>query len=193
MIDFSALSGVMTLEFSNQYTASDLRATIIANLEALAALVEKLPEAHVMFEPPDEGADDPYAVDAADRTIGWSLAHLVLHVTASLEEGVSISSMLARGVELEPGTRYRYEPDWRMVTTKAEVLQRLAESRRMCLAYLDTWPAQPHLDNLRKMAENTSYSHAKVNAVGAALGGLRHWHSHLAQFQRVAEQAAAAV
>ena len=182
----------MSLAFSNRFSIDDLRAAINSNFEAVTALVDGLTNEQVIYEPFDDEANDPYATQTEDRTIGWSIAHLVLHVTASLEEGAAVGSLLARNVSPEPGTRFRYEPRWREITDKAEVLKRLIESRRMCLAYLDTWPDEPHLDNLRKYAEGTPMSKAETNAVGSVLGSLRHWYNHVDQFKRVAEQAKSA-
>lgn len=192
VIDFSPLSGVITREFSDKFTLADLRAAVTSYYDFIRDLLNDLNDAQVLFEPLDEGADDPYAVKSEDRKIGWSIAHLVLHVTASLEESASVGSMLARGVSMDK-TRYRYEPDWRSVTDKATVLARLAESRRMCLAYLDTWPDEPHLDNLRVFDADHYLAKAQINAVGATLGGLRHMNSHVEQLKRVAEQAKAGV
>lgn len=192
MIDFSPLTGVITRDFSDTFTNATLRAAIISYYDFMLDLLHGLTEAQVLYEPTDENADDPYAVNTEDRRIGWSIAHLVLHVTASLEESCSVGSMLARGVAIDK-TRYRYEPDWRDVTDKDTVLARLAESRRMCLAYLDTWPDEPHLDNLRVFDADHYLAKAQINAVGATLGGLRHMDGHVAQLKSVAEQAKAAV
>lgn len=179
----------MTLAFSNRYTIDDVRTTISENYDKLQTLVESLSNEQVLYEPFDDEANDPYATQTEDRTIGWSIAHLVLHVTASLEESSAVSSLLARNVSPEPGTRFRFEPKWRIISDKAEVLHRLAESRRMCLAYLDTWPDVPYLDNLRQYPEGSPLAKAETNAIGSMLGGLRHWHNHTDQFNRVAEQA----
>jgi hypothetical protein len=182
----------MTLDFSNRYSIDDLRAAINENFDNLRTLIEGLTNEQVLYEPYDDEANDPYATQTEDRTIGWSIAHLALHVTASLEEGSAVGSLLARNVSPEPGTRFRYEPKWRAITDKEQVFQRLTESQRMCLAYLDTWPDAPHLDNLRRYAEGTPMAKAETNAVGSVLGGVRHWYNHIEQFKKVAEQAKAA-
>jgi len=60
------------------------------------------------------------------------------------------------------------------VTTKAECVQRLEESRRIRLAYLDTWPDQPHLDVQREVSERFLEKFGPMNAVSSFLSGLKH-------------------
>lgn len=194
MFDFTPTrtSGMKLLEFAqqNEITQHTLRLAINAYVDATLDVIADLSDAELTFEPIDEQADDPYAPEA-ERRIGWNLAHLVLHITASLEEGAAFGSILARGVEI--GGRLRYEPDWRAFTTKAQVVARLEECRRMCLAYLDTWPNPPHLETYRQFEERAAAFFGKMNAVASVLGGLRHWDSHLDQLREVRRQALAAL
>lgn len=121
---------------------------------------------------------------AQDNEPGWNLAHIILHITASAEEGMALGSSLARGVEFTG--RSRYEPDWEAVTTAAEVAQRLAESRRMTIAFLETWPDAPHLEN--------TYQHdffGPMSAMSHATLGLYHGQSMLAQVEEIVRQATA--
>ncbi len=72
----------------------------------------------------------------AEGGVGWNVAHLVAHVTASSEEGAAVSSILARGIALEFEPRLRAEVDWTTLTTTAACIQRLEESRRIRQGYL---------------------------------------------------------
>jgi hypothetical protein len=121
---------------------------------------------------------------AQDNAPGWNLAHIILHITATAEEGMALGSNLARGVEVTG--RSRHEPDWETVTTSAQVAQRLAESRRMVLGFLDTWPDNPYLEN--------TYQHdffGAMNAISHATLGLYHGQSMLPQVEEIVRQATA--
>ncbi len=143
------------------------------------------------FDPVDPLADDPYAKEGEEK-IGWSIAHLVVHVTASSEEWAAYGSILARGIPYPREPRLRYETEWKTVTTKAQCVQRLEESRRMRLGYLDTFPDNPSLDTYREMSENFVKKFGQCNAVMAVLFGLMHEEGHFAQFRDVHDQAVAA-
>jgi hypothetical protein len=187
-IDFTPLATktVTPVEFAAQFGLTELRDAVNEYLDWLRTLVQEFNDEQLTFEPVDKTADDPFATSADEAHIAWTLAHLVLHVTASLEEGAAFSSLLARGVPI--GGRLRYEPEWRSTTTQQQVLQRIDESRRMVLAYLDTWPDQPHLDVYRIYDPNSKLATVKTNAPAALLGGLRHFDSHIDQFEDVAGQ-----
>src|SRR5262245_6148506 len=58
--------------------------------------------------------------------------------SVSDEEVAAFSSILARGIAI--GGRLWHERDWQQVRTRADTIVRLEECRRMCLAYLATWP-----------------------------------------------------
>jgi hypothetical protein len=192
-IDFTPLStkAMSQLEFAAQFSVDDLRAATNTYFDEIEAILVGFNDAQLIHEPNDPNATDNDAKTAEEVHMGWSLAHLVLHVTASAEEGAAISSMLARGVVVEG--RYRYEPDWRTVTTRQQVMQRLTESRRMVLAYLEAWPDVPHLDVYRKFAPDSPFANAQRNAPATFLGGLNHLAGHLDQFREVAEQARSGV
>jgi hypothetical protein len=183
-IDFQPLlkREILPIDFALKYCPEDLRAAIHSYVDSTLQIISSVPGAQLFQIPEDPEADDPHASEK-ERHQGWSLAHLVLHVTASFEEGAAFSSLLARGVVI--GGRLRHEQDWHLVNTSAEVIGRLEECRRMGLAYLDTWPDQPHLETLRIMPEKMSWM--KVNAPTAFLNGLMHWHKHLEQCQKVAD------
>ncbi|MDW8299982.1 MAG: DinB family protein [Anaerolineae bacterium] len=192
LIDFSPVreSGVKLLDFAQRFTFHELRLAVNAYVNATLDLLADCDDAVLTFEPYDPEANDPFAPES-ERHIGWNLAHLVLHVTASLEEGAAFCSILGRGVPI--GGRLRYEPDWRTFTTRAQVIGRLEESRRMCLAYLDTLPDPPHLDVLRDMPEQYVTFFGQLNAPANLLLGLMHWDEHLAQMRNTKAQAQAAL
>ncbi len=188
-IDFAALSieGSEPLEFAKHFSHSDLKFAVNAYLDAISDIVKDLNDAQLTFEPVDVEANDPDAKTTAESKMAWSIAHLVLHVTASLEEGAAFSSLLARGISIDG--RLRYEPDWRTVTTLKQVVERIEESRRMCLAYLETWADNPYLDTYRIFAPDSRLANTKMNAPASLLFGLKHLAGHLDQFRNTAEQA----
>ena len=77
----------------------DLTRELYDRLDALAA---GLTDEQVTFV-----ALDP----AQNNEPGWNLAHIILHITASAEEGMALGSTLARGVEVTG--RSRHEPESR--------------------------------------------------------------------------------
>ena len=186
-IDFSAVrQGEMKLvDLANQYTVDDLRTVAHTSVDTLLDMIKGLDDAGVTFDPEDPEANDPYAVEGEEE-IGWSVAHLVAHVTASSEEGAAFSSLLARGIPAKE--RPRYETPWREVTTKAHCVQRLEESRRIRLAYLDTWPDEPFLDVHRDVSERFSERFGPMNAPTAFLFGLMHEVGHYNQIRDVIQQ-----
>lgn len=191
-IDFAPVKAgeLKMLQYAARFTRHDLRQATNEYLDVVLDIIGDASDAEMTFDPIDEKAHDPYAVKG-EETIGWNLAHLVLHVTASLEEAGAWSSMLARGIPI--GGRLRYEPPWRAYTTRSQVLQRIEECRRICLAYLDTWPDDPHLNVYRVMDEKYRERVGDMNAVATYLSGLRHLNNHLDQFRDVRQQARAGV
>jgi hypothetical protein len=173
-------------DLANAYSYADLCSALNSYVDHMIRMIQYLSDDQATFIPTDPEADDPYALTEEDRHIGWSLVHLVMHVTASAEEAAAFSSILARGIAI--GGRLRSERDWRQVTTCGGAMSRLEECRRMCLAYLAAWPDQADLTTVRIMPENMSWM--KPNAQVSFLFGLMHWHKHLDQFQEVARQAA---
>lgn len=187
-IDFSAVDAreQKLSELAETVSRDDLRATSDASIDRMLALLDGLSDADVTFEPHDEGADDPYAAEG-EKHIGWNLAHLVAHVTASSEEGAAFSSVLARGYPLSE--RPRYETPWKEITTYEQCVQRLEESRRIRNGYLDTWPDVPHLGVYRPgMSERFEAFTGKLNATGCFLLGLWHEIGHFGQFEAVKSQ-----
>ncbi len=183
LIDWAQREGITT--------AAQLRAMTIAVLDEITAILGAADDAAVTFIPDDPLADDPFAPEE-ERYQGWSLAHLVMHTSASAEEWAAVASILARGIAYTPEPRLRYETDWHTVTTRAQVDARLAESRRMRLGYLDTFPDQPNLTTTRELSPRFIERYGQMNAIAAYLFGLRHEIGHLAQMRDAAAQAQAA-
>lgn len=193
MLDFTPVfNGEIKLaDFAKKATKEDLKLTTEASLDIILDIIRDTSDAELIFIPYDPDAHDPVAASTQEVNIGWSLAHLVLHVTASSEEGAAFSSLLARGISLPAGIRLRYEPHWQdpHYQTKAAILQRLEESRQMRLAYLETWPDQPNLELCRELSERFEATVGKLNAVGSFLLGLKHEIEHHEQFREAARQA----
>ena len=157
-------------------TPVDLRAMTGETYDRLEADLAGAGDAEVVFV-----ATDP----AEDGAPGWNLAHVVVHLTAGLEENAAQRCTLARGAEITG--RPRYETSWEAVTTAGQLRQRLAESRRMPHAFFDAWPDEPHLANI--------HDHlflGPIDAVSYHALGLVHARSHLEQIAEIRRQAAAA-
>lgn len=189
MIDFSPIdNGQKWLDFAAPYSVDDLRDATNASIDLILDMIKDLNDAQVTFDPVDPDADDPHAI-AGEEHIGWSVAHVIVHATASSEEGAAYSSWLARGIAPAREPRPRYETNWHTVSTKAECVQRLEESRRIRLAYLDTWPDRPLLDVHREVSERFLEKYGPMNATASFLSGLKHEHGHHEQIREAARQA----
>ena len=193
LIDFSPTrQGDLTLyDFAIHYTMGDLRQATEAYFDTLFDLINQASDDDIVFAPSDPEAYDPFAKPGEEH-IGWGLGHLVAHVTATLEEGAAYSSILARGLPYPREPRLRYETPWQTIATQEAALQRLAESRRICLSYLATWPDTPFLDVLRDVSPRYIERNGPQNAPAAYLSALRHLDDHLDQFREVYRQARAA-
>ena len=116
--------------------------------------------------------------DGSDK---WNLAHVIAHLTAGIEERACIASTLARGCEV--GGQVRSETNWEAIVSRDQLVQRLAESRRMAIGFLATWPDVPELAQ--------EYHHGwlgPMNAIACHLSGLNHALGHLEQIQELARQ-----
>jgi len=149
--------------------------------EAIADAVDE----DVVFVPDDPDADDTYAANQEDVKLSWTLGHVVVHTTASSEESAALALTLARGLPVEG--RSRYEVPWQEVRTADYIRGRIEESRRMRLAMLAAWPAEPHLDNVYSPYQGRP----PMNAMGRFLSGLSHDDSHLEQIRKIMGQARA--
>lgn len=173
-------------EFVADLTVADLRALTNEIIDYQLSLIAPCTDVDVVFVPEDPEAHDSYADDEADKDIAWTLGHLIVHVTASSEEGAALAAELARGVVRDG--RSRSEIPWQTVTTIAQCQQRLEESRRMRLASLEMWPDEPYLDN----KQIPWAAIGEIDAIGRFVLGLSHDQGHLAQIENTIAQAKAA-
>ncbi len=193
MIDFSPVeNGEMKMLAYTQsagITWQQVRDALNESVDTLHVLLDGLEDVDVTFVPYDPHANDPFA-PPEEQHIGWNIAHLILHVTASTEEYAAIGSVLGRGIAFEG--RLRYEPDWKTVTTVAALRQRLEESRRIRLAYLDALPDQPFMDVYRVISERYIEYFGQSNCMVSFLIGLMHEVGHYEQIRDARRQALAA-
>ncbi len=164
-------------------TPDELARLTDESIDLFLALLAGAIDADVVFIPVDPDADDAAAVDPADRGLAWTIAHNVVHATASDEEYAAVAAELARGVEFHG--RPRYETPWQTVTTVAHCRQRLEESRRMRLASLRLWPDRPDLAKGYAPWKASGW----VNAQGIFAWSLAHDQSHYRQVAAILEQA----
>ncbi len=177
---------VKLADVQENYTRDDLVRITNDIIDRMLDCVRGIPDSYVTFVPEDPEADDPWAATEHELNVAWTLAHVIVHATASAEERTAHGSMLARGTQIKG--RNRYEVPWQTLTTTQQIVHRLEESRRMRLAFLDTWPGEPHLDNLY---DQRSYveKYGAMNAIGMTLFGLKHDMEHLPQIAEIVRQA----
>jgi len=184
MIDFTSVSTGQrkVADLAADITLDDLKAATHAQIDELVAQTRTLSDAQVVFV-----AADP----DAEGGVGWNVAHLIAHVTASSEESAAVSSILARGIDYPFEPRLRAEVDWTTLTTTAACIQRLEESRRIRQGYLSAWPDQPRLDTHRTLPAGFAERVGPLNAIGALLLGLVHEAGQFAQLREIIAQAQA--
>ena len=184
MIDFTTVSTGQrkVADLAADITLDDLKAATHAQIDELVAQTRTLSDAQVVFV-----AADP----DAEGGVGWNVAHLIAHVTASSEESAAVSSILARGIDYPFEPRLRAEVDWTTLTTTAACIQRLEESRRIRQGYLSAWPDQPRLDTHRTLPAGFAERVGPLNAIGAVLLGLVHEAGQFAQLREIIAQAQA--
>ena len=182
MLDFTPIRerSQTIAEFSQGLTKADLQKYTNEMIDTERDIIANAKDADVVFVPVDPQAKDTFG-KPEEQDLAWTLGHVVVHATASSEESAALSSSLARGLAVEG--RSRYEIPWRDVTTVAQLHHRLEESRRIRLAFLETWPDEPHLDVIQEL------SFGKFNAVSRFLMGLLHEDSHLEQLREIMRQA----
>ncbi|MFO7541178.1 MAG: DinB family protein [Chloroflexota bacterium] len=185
MLDFTPVreKRLTLADLTADLTPTDLHDLSNELYDTVLAIIEDCTDADVVFQPKDSAAYDPYAATEAEKQMPWRLGHVIVHLTASAEESAFLAAELARGVAWHG--RSRYETPWQTVTTIGQCRQRLSESRRICLASLQLWPEQPHLDNYYQHNEDSP----KVNAITRYTGGLMHADNHLGQLHEIVRQA----
>ena len=184
MLDFQPVreKKISLQDLVKDLTRDDLWRELNEMYDEVSRLIADCTDAHVTFEPVDEKADDPYSVKG-EESIAWTLGHVVVHLTASMEESASIASELARGVTYHG--RSRWEVPWRNATTILQCHARLEESRRMCLASLEMWPEPAHMENTYSPAEG-ALPHTCISRFAS---GLKHASDHLGQIADIVRQA----
>ena len=166
-------------------SVDQLRAFTNQSVDVLVNTIADSTDADVVFQPSDPEANDTFASDDSVVNIAWTLGHVVVHATASSEEGAALAAEMARGIELHG--RSRYETPWETVTTIAQCRQRLEESRRIRLSSLDMWPDEPHFENTTTLG----FMEGPINPVARFILGLMHEESHYAQLAEIVRQAKA--
>lgn len=179
--DFAALlSGKKTYaEITERVKHTDL-ATITHDYYAeVNQIVTTATDAAIVTVPIDPALEDQTAGEGA-----WTLAHVVAHLTATTEESAALASALARGATFPDDLRLRAEVDWQEIRTATALRARLAESERMTLAFLDTWPTTPDLAR----TVNFIPQFGPMDAIGRHLLGLLHAEMHLEQLREIMRQ-----
>jgi len=184
MIDFQPVreKKIALQELVKGLTKADLQRELNEMYDEVLRLISECTDAYVTFESVDEKADDPYAVQG-EETISWTLGHVIVHLTASMEEAAALASELARGVELHG--RSRYEVPWQAVTTIEFCRARMTESRHICLASLELWPDPPHMENTYTYPVPGALPHTCISRFAS---GLKHASDHLGQIAEIVQQ-----
>ena len=193
-IDFTPVQNreVKIIDWAAQFSQADIREAANASIDFMLDIIADLTDADVTFIPFDAEAHDSHA-PAELQNIGWSVGHLILHVTASTEEYASVAAILARGIAYPPEPRLRVEADWQTAArTVDECRQRIVESGRMRNAFLDSFPDQPNTDTRWERSEKFIEIFGEMNYKAAVMMGLSHEYGHRAQFLDAKTQAVAA-
>jgi hypothetical protein len=182
MLDFTAVRSGETsfAALARDLSVADLHAFVDEMVDLVLDITAAATDADVVFEPRDPQANDN------DGEQGWTLAHVVTHITAGAEETAVLATTLARGVSIEG--RSRFEVPWETIQTAAQLRDRIEESRRMRHALLNAWPNQPHLE----LTHTFVLRFGPLNALGIGLLGLSHEQSHLDQLREIMRQAQSA-
>lgn len=179
MLDFSRIKGFADYGLINDIASEvdwhDLTALTNEMYDTLEATISDVGDADVDFVP-----NDPQAT--TDDEVGWTIPHIIAHLTATQEESAAHSAQLARGSVVEG--RSRYEMPWEELTTVQQVRDRLRESRRICLAYLSAWPDQPHFEIGFHPFPGSPF----LTPVSRYVFGLQHTTIHLHQLQKTLRQ-----
>ncbi len=170
-------------ELVKDFTRDDLQRELDEMYDEVERLIADCTDADVTFEPVDEKADDPFSVEG-EEAIAWTLGHVIVHITASMEESASLAQELARGVTFHG--RSRWEVPWRDVTTIEQCRARMNESRRMCHASFEMWPDPPHMENTYTPQVPGALPHTCISRFAS---GLKHTSDHLGQIAEIVRQA----
>jgi len=188
MLDFSRVNNkeISMTDLAADLTRQDLHTLTAEMIDTMLDAIADCTDADVTFQPLDPGANDTFASKSEDAAIAWTLAHVIVHTTASSEESAFLAAEMARGVENHG--RSRYETPWEEVTTIEQCRQRLQESLRIRQASLELWPDQPNLEITYQPWPTAPH----INAVARFIFGFAHDDSHLGQITDIVSQAKAA-
>ena len=127
MIDFGPVRTGQRelLELGLGLTPTSLAEASRAMTTHLVDLLSDAVDEDVTFVPADPIAEDPFAADAAETGLAWTLGHVIVHLTASAEEAAFLAAELARGVA--PHGRSRYEVPWPTISAIEAARHRLRE------------------------------------------------------------------
>ena len=186
MLDFQSVreKKITLQDLVKGLTKDDLHRELNEMYDEILRRIQNATDADVLFQPVDPNAHDSSAKEG-EGELAWTLGHVIVHLTASMEEAASISQELARGVEYHG--RSRWEVPFREVKTIAFCRARIEESRRMCLAAFDMWPDPPHMENTYEPAPD----YPAHTCVSRFASGLKHASDHLEQITEIMRQAKA--
>jgi hypothetical protein len=184
MIDFSPLKDktIPWDEFVLQFNIEDFVQETETMTAYIMEILAKATNEDVVFVPIDKDANDTFAAGEENVHIAWTLGHVIVHMTASMEEAAFMAAELARGVDVAL-RRSRVEVDWETITTIKQCRQRVQESHRMVMGSLAIWPDDPQLDNFF-----TNDSGAKIDTRRRFLYGMIHADSHYEQLKEIIRQ-----
>lgn len=184
MLDFQLVreKKIALQDLVKDLTKEELQYELKEMYDEILRLIADCADEYVIFVPMDEKAEDPYAIHG-EENISWTLGHVIVHLTASMDESAWLAAELARGVTFHG--RSRWEVPWREATTIEFCRARMKESRRMCLASLEMWPDPPHMENTYVPAEGAR----PHNCISRFASGLKHTSDHLGQIAEIIRQA----
>lgn len=161
------------------YDRNDLTQLTQGYYAEISAIISGVTDAAIVAVP-----FDPALTNQSEGEGAWTLGHVIAHLTATAEESAALASALARGAAFADDLRLRAEVTWETLQTVAQVNARLAESQRICLAFLGTWPDRPDLARTMTLVPQLG----PLNAIGRYMLGLFHADMHLAQLREIMGQ-----
>ena len=107
MLDFQSVreKKVTVQDLVKGLTKDDLRRELDEMVGEIHRRIADATDADVVFQPVDPNAKDPFAKEG-EAELAWTLGHVIVHLTASMEEAASVSEELARGVEFHGRSRW---------------------------------------------------------------------------------------
>jgi len=169
MLDFQPVRDkqITLQELVKDLTRDDIQHELNEMYNEVEHLIANCTDFDATFLPVDEKADDPNAIQGEEH-LAWTLAHVIVHLTATMEEAAALASELAE------------------VTTIDQCRARIQESRKMCLASLEMWPDPPHMENTYTYPVPGALPHTCISRFAS---GLKHTSDHLEQIAEIVRQA----